>query len=206
MSKPSSNEKRQVALDLVYKVLSEVGAPLHYAELATRLEQLGWKYLGKGRADHTLYAYIYGDTKDQGESSRFRFVRKGIFALSGQQLTEEQLAQVQRPPRGSTGGNGTDPIVKRGETAAKYKLSIPKTCGYCSKMCYAGPHEVTLESGTCDDDERSGRPFNRSTDPACPFWSPRSPAKRLAEQERRALLIEIINVRNASVQRGSIRR
>jgi restriction system protein len=86
-------------LDAAHEILKQAGAPLHYADIASRALAAGLLDTRGQTPEATMGSRLYVDTKRAG--SRFRRVSRGIFALAEAQPSDigQRIADLNRRAR-----------------------------------------------------------------------------------------------------------
>jgi restriction system protein len=86
-------------LDAAHEILKQAGAPLHYADIASRALAAGLLDTRGQTPEATMGSRLYVDTKRAG--SRFRRVSRGVFALAEAQPSDigQRMADLNRRAR-----------------------------------------------------------------------------------------------------------
>ncbi len=69
-------------LDAVQRVLADAGEPLHYKEITRRIVSEGLWQPGGQTPEATVAAQLSVEIRHRGDSSRFKRLRPGVFALT----------------------------------------------------------------------------------------------------------------------------
>lgn len=99
-------------LDAAEAVLAEAGKPLHYQDLASQMLSRGlWTTRGVTPAN-TVFARIWTDIRDRGDSSRFTKLGKGMFGLRNwNSATVKEPLEETSEPNGESLTDDSSPLA-----------------------------------------------------------------------------------------------
>lgn len=169
---------RAETLKLAVQALVAKGEPTHYKDVCALMMGIGWST--DGDAEYRVYASLYGAARDKEDG--VIFLGKGQFALVSMPGMESMTSA---PPK----------VTKRTKVRQE-PAQVPMVCGNCRSIRFSGVHLISQESGTCQNDEESQRPYVRSDDLACPFFKVRSISQKRSDDAEQQRLMPIVNAVN----------
>ena len=197
-----SEERLATALTAAETALTQIGKPLHYAELSEEMILLGWEPQGKTDPGYLVYSYIYRDIREKSEASKFRFLRRGVFALAVQRGSIAEALNQRPNPMTLSDTVKTGRLVTPVSKARAEQAKLTRTCGNCVSIEFTGVQEVARKSGVCGAFEASGRLGVQSCEDGCPLWKARSAATRAADKATSDKLRVLVAAVNHCAHRG----
>jgi len=174
--------------------------PLSIREMVVDLRGLGafpaeWD---DKKCDHWLYCKMWYHVKRAGDKSYWHRVGRSLWCAT-EHLTIEHVLQEDKFKQRTLDEikeNARLEGRKPREKAEPFVFTGNETCGDCRFISYHGVHQWSMQSGHCDNETKSGKPYTIPSCAACPHFAPRSREQRAADkntQRAQAKLVEGIN-------------